>query len=92
MTKQVAFDIIKKVAIDYFSVADNDYNLFVLKALLDTATAIKKVNSVQKEGKWIEKTEENRWHCSVCGTVFGMNHYDFNYCPICGSKMEESDV
>lgn len=48
-----------------------------------------------KQGKWIHEMnvyDEPFYHCSACGEFFDSNRDDthgiFNYCPICGAKME----
>lgn len=39
-------------------------------------------------GEWVlEEDRRNHWHCSVCGTVFGIVSQTYQYCPHCGSYM-----
>ena len=45
-------------------------------------------------GRWIKKYADMPYECSICGeetreTVLAMPR--FNYCPICGAKMEGTE-
>ena len=43
-----------------------------------------------KTATWVEEPDrENHWHCSVCGSVWGLSHKVMSYCPNCGAKIEE---
>jgi len=46
----------------------------------------------QKKGKWI-KLYHNNYKCSVCNDWWGCDDSEevkcFNYCPNCGTKMED---
>ena len=51
---------------------------------------------VTKKGTW-QQTNKNEvnvipeWKCSECGAEFQCHDMDFEYCPRCGSRMEDSD-
>ena len=58
---------------------------------------IKAVDAVEVvHGRWINKTKEihgmvdERNDCSVCGQVYWFACPDFNYCPNCGARMENT--
>lgn len=43
----------------------------------------------QKYGHWIWNFDKGYCKCSECG--IGMGHKEFDYCPNCGAKMQESE-
>lgn len=62
---------------------------------------LEQLPSAEKHGKWESKALDNfrkyEVVCSECGARYVGNYdaydepYDFNYCPNCGARMEESD-
>lgn len=56
---------------------------------LDEAIALLDEQRVRaKHGQWIEENDRERhWHCSECGTVWGLVHRAMKYCPNCGTIM-----
>lgn len=77
----------KNWAEDYLTKNGRRFNNMLRDAFI---TGFKKGASLsRKAGTWIKEPDRERhWHCSVCDTVFGLTHYDFNYCPVCGARME----
>lgn len=72
---------------------DGDYKeaLKMLLNKIETAPTVEE----RKVGKWIEKLKEEyqtfcECVCSNCGVVeyFNNGWKRFNYCPVCGAKME----
>lgn len=42
-----------------------------------------------KHGEWVEEEDRvNHWHCSECGSVWGLAHKVMKHCPNCGAKMD----
>jgi hypothetical protein len=42
-----------------------------------------------RKGHWIWNFDKGYCKCSECG--IGMGHKEFDYCPNCGAKMQESE-
>ena len=58
---------------------DGDINKVVVKAV---------EYFPQKTGHWIDKSrgEQMNSECSECHTLFRVLNYDYQYCPVCGSR------
>lgn len=102
ISRQAAIDAIHKVVYDFFDFAEDDSEspmtykdiqlLDVNKAI---TTALRKLPSAQKHGKWTEEYDKDapiffqrRWVCSACHNW--NTHGESRYCPHCGAKMEKS--
>lgn len=61
--------------------------------------ALSKVPTIDAEpvrhGKWIPISSNKKWidvsKCSVCGKQYSLYPLDYDYCPACGSRMDEDE-
>lgn len=58
-------------------------------AILERLKKLSPVTPQPKTGHWIWNIEKGYCKCSECG--IGMGHKEFDYCPNCGAKMQESE-
>ena len=60
----------------------------------DCQNCIGRLPTAEKKGEWIKGTGENgvntSLYCDQCGYENG-HWYEWNYCPNCGARMEESE-
>ena len=49
---------------------------------------------VVKHGRWIRENRQISMTCSECGALiaYGTTTHNYNYCPMCGAKMESKNV
>ena len=54
----------------------------------DTIDAMPTIEPERKKGKWIisHVPDSMLWECNQCG--FDCGAHSFNFCPMCGAKME----
>ena len=79
-----------EIAIDIACNLDRDWEYEQIASAMDNA--FEKIPSARPKGKWIKGMSENgvttSLFCSNCGCE-NSHWYDWNFCPNCGSEMQE---
>ena len=103
ITRAEAIDIFKNMLDawdNYYTIASSDKKKEAVKLAIDSLEVDEayqlEYERVTKKGTWqqINKNEVNvipQWKCSECGAEFQCHDMDFEYCPRCGARMEDSD-
>lgn len=69
--------------------ADGDEYLDGVFDGLHEAAKLVSITDPVRHGRWEVRLDARRFcECSICGF---RPEYKYNYCPICGAKMKESD-
>ena len=83
ISRQAAIDEANAWLFDCFNVKKQDRSCGLIRRLEDLPSA-------ERRGRWIETTTEDPcyYRCSECGR---QTDDEYNYCPNCGARMEETE-
>ena len=97
MTNKEAIEWLERIEERYILNGDEGFDKARKEALHMAIEALER-----KHGEWLETSESIGWEevgcaeCSVCGKTLVLGDYtmddikfDYNYCPYCGSRMDE---
>ena len=96
ITRQQAIEILKAYSLvikDQQAIQDA-IELAVASLEVDEAYQLEYGRTAKGTWQQINKNEINvvpEWRCSECGAVYKCFDMDFEYCPICGAKMEGNE-
>ena len=83
--------ISRQAAIDaLWAIKNERESVYYTSAIYNAVDAIEALPSAERRGRWIETTTEDPcyYRCSECGR---QTDDEYNYCPNCGARMEETE-